>query len=113
MSVLKIAATCVLASAMTLSSSSLLAETIRVAGTYTQPIQQKRDACLHLALQALEGAGEIDYADSEKVANTDYVRVLREYSESGVDRIIVEAFGISRKARKVASDYPRDGLPHG
>lgn len=94
------------ASAFALSTAPLLADTVKVAGIYTQPIQQKWDARLHLALQALEDAGEIDYSYSEKVANTDYVRVLREYAESGVALVVGEAFGISREARKVADDYP-------
>ncbi len=79
---------------------------IKVAGIYTQPIQQKWDARLHLALDAAQKAGTIDYKFSEKVANTDYVRVLREYAESGVQLIVGEAFGISKEARKVADDYP-------
>lgn len=82
------------------------ADTIKVAGIYTQPIQQKWDARLHLALEAAQKAGEIEYQYSEKVANTDYVRVLREYAESGVQLIVGEAFGISKEARKVADDYP-------
>lgn len=82
------------------------ADTIKVAGIYTQPIQQKWDARLHLALEAAQEAGEIEYQYSEKVANTDYVRVLREYAESGVQLIVGEAFGISKEARKVADDYP-------
>ena len=87
-------------------SSSLQAAKITVAGIYTQPIQQKWDARLHLALKAAADAGEIEYKYSEKVANTDYVRVLREYANSGVQLIVGEAFGISREARKVAKDYP-------
>ncbi|NRA19049.1 MAG: BMP family protein [Oceanospirillaceae bacterium] len=87
-------------------SSAAMAEKISVAGIYTQPIQQKWDARLHLALQAAAAAGEIDYKYSEKVANTDYVRVLREYAQSGVQLIVGEAFGISREARKTAKDYP-------
>ncbi len=83
------------------------AKKIKVAGIYTQPIQQKWDARLHQALSKAQAAGEIDYVFSEKVANTDYVRVLREYAESGVDLIVGEAFGISREARKVADDYPK------
>jgi basic membrane protein A len=79
---------------------------VKVAGIYTQPIQQKWDARLHLALDAAQKAGAIDYKFSEKVANTDYVRVLREYAESGVQLIVGEAFGISKEARKVADDYP-------
>ncbi|ASJ70483.1 BMP family protein [Granulosicoccus antarcticus] len=106
MSVNKKLATWLIAGAFAALSSPLLADTIRVAGIYTQPIQQKWDARLHLALQALEDAGEIEYDYSEKVANTDYVRVLREYAEGGVELVIGEAFGISREARKVADDYP-------
>jgi len=80
---------------------------IKVAGIYTQPIQQKWDARLHQALDAAAKAGEIEYVFSEKVANTDYVRVLREYADSGVDLVVGEAFGISKEARKVADDYPK------
>jgi basic membrane lipoprotein Med (substrate-binding protein (PBP1-ABC) superfamily) len=86
---------------------AVLAEKIKVAGIYTQPIQQKWDAALHKALQKLAEAGEIEYVYSEKVSNTDYTRVLREYSEAGVKLIVGEAFGISRDVRKVADDYPQ------
>jgi basic membrane protein A and related proteins len=89
------------------SGGQALAAKIKVAGIYTQPIQQKWDARLHQALLAAQKAGEIDYVFSEKVANTDYIRVLREYAESGVSLVIGEAFGISREARKVADDYPK------
>jgi basic membrane lipoprotein Med (substrate-binding protein (PBP1-ABC) superfamily) len=82
------------------------AEKLKVAGIYTQPIQQKWDARLHLALDNAEKQGQIDYVFSEKVSNTDYVRVLREYAESGVQLIVGEAFGISKEARQVADDYP-------
>ena len=82
------------------------AEKLKVAGIYTQPIQQKWDARLHLALEAAKARGDIDYVFSEKVSNSDYIRVLREYAESGVKLVVGEAFGISREARKVADDYP-------
>ncbi len=85
---------------------SALAEKIKVAGIYTQPIQQKWDAVLHKGLVKAQKDGLIEYVYSEKVANTDYVRVLREYAESGVKLVVGEAFGISREARKVAKDYP-------
>ncbi len=83
------------------------AEKIKVAGIYTQPIQQKWDARLHLALENAKARCEIDYVFSEKVSNTDYIRVLREYAESGVKLVVGEAFGISREARKVADGYPQ------
>jgi basic membrane lipoprotein Med (substrate-binding protein (PBP1-ABC) superfamily) len=95
----------VLACALALPGAAL-AKTIKVAGIYTQPIQQKWDARLHQALTRAAEAGEIEYVFSEKVSNTDYVRVLREYCESGVDLVVGEAFGISRDVRKVADDYP-------
>ncbi len=82
------------------------AETIKVAGIYTQPIQQKWDARLHEGLEAAKAKGDIEYVFSEKVANTDYIRVLREYCESGVKLVVGEAFGISKEARKVADEYP-------
>ena len=87
-------------------STGAYADKIKVAGIFTQPIQQKWDARLHLALENAKARGEIDYVFSEKVSNTDYIRVLREYAESGVKLIVGEAFGISREARKVADDYP-------
>jgi basic membrane lipoprotein Med (substrate-binding protein (PBP1-ABC) superfamily) len=93
---------------------------IKVAGIYTVPIQQKWVGTLHRALTAAKERGEIEYSFSEKVPNTDYVRVMREYAEGGVDLVVGEAFGISREARKVADDYPEvaflmgdPGGPHG
>ena len=79
---------------------------LKVAGIYTVPIQQKWVARLHLALDAAAKRGEIEYVYSESTANTDYVRVMREYCESGMELIVGEAFGISKEARKVADDYP-------
>ena len=102
---LTIAATVCLAIALA-AGPALAAGKIKVAGIYTQPIQQKWDACLHKALQKAAEAGEIEYVYSEKVSNTDYVRVLREYSEQGVALVVGEAFGISRDVTKVAKDYP-------
>lgn len=102
---LTIAAAMCLAIALA-AGPALAAGKIKVAGIYTQPIQQKWDACLHKALQKAAEAGEIEYVYSEKVSNTDYVRVLREYSEQGVALVVGEAFGISRDVTKVAKDYP-------
>ena len=79
---------------------------LKVAGIYTQPIQQKWDARLHEALSNAQDRGEIEYVFSEKVSNTDYIRVLREYADSGIELVVGEAFGISREARQVADDYP-------
>jgi basic membrane lipoprotein Med (substrate-binding protein (PBP1-ABC) superfamily) len=95
-----------LVGASTLGIKPSFAAPIKVAGIYTQPIQQKWDARLHLGLEAAKAKGDIEYTFSEKVANTDYIRVLREYCESGVNLIVGEAFGISKEARKVADEYP-------
>lgn len=103
--ILTIAAALCLAIAM-FAGTAMADSKIKVAGIYTQPIQQKWDACLHKALQKAADAGEIEYVYSEKVSNTDYIRVLREYSEKGVALIVGEAFGISRDVTKVAKDYP-------
>src|SRR3546814_20807986 len=86
---------------------------MRVAVVYTQPIQQKWDARLHQALDKAAKAGAIEYVFSEKVANTDYARVLREYAAGGAKLIDGEAFGIGRAARKVADDYPSVALMMG
>ena len=92
--------------ALLLTALPASAAKIKVAGVYTQPIQQKWDAVLHKALGAAAEAGDIEYVFSEKVSNTDYIRVLREYAEGGAKLIVGEAFGIAREARKVAKDYP-------
>ena len=84
---------------LVLIPGTVMAEKIKVAGIYTQPIQQKWDARLHQGLEAAKAKGEIEYVFSEKVANTDYIRVLREYCESGAKLIVGEAFGISKEAR--------------
>ena len=44
------------------------AEKLKVVGFYTQPIQQKWDARLHLALDAAAKRGEIEYSFAEKVS---------------------------------------------
>ena len=96
------------------------ADTITVAGVYTQSVEQKWDARLHEALRAAENRGEIEYVFSEKVANADYIRVLREYTERGVALIVGETFGVGREARTLADEYPAvaflmgdSGTPHG
>ncbi len=104
---LSIVAIIVFMGAALLGASAFASQKIKVAGIYTQPIQQKWDACLHKALQKAADEGKIEYVYSEKVSNTDYIRVLREYSEKGVNLIVGEAFGIARDVRKVAKDYPK------
>ncbi len=79
---------------------------LKVAAIYTVPVEQKWVGRIHKALKAAEARGDITYAFSENIANTDYERVMREYAEQGVDIIVGEAFGLERAARAVAKDYP-------
>ncbi len=88
------------------SSAAAMAQTIKVAGIFTLPVEQQWISRIHIALAAAEARGDIEYVYSENVSNTDYERVMREYAESGVQLIVGEVFGLERAARKVAADYP-------
>lgn len=101
-----LAAALAAAAAVLAPGAAEAADRIEVAGVYTQSVRQKWDARLHQALRNAEARGEIEYVFRESVAEADYVRVLREYAESGVDLIVGEAFGIAREAREVADDHP-------
>lgn len=91
---------------MALTSASAMADAIKVAGIFTLPVEQQWISRIHIALNAAQDRGDIEYTYSENVANTDYERVMREFAESGVDLIVGEVFGLERAARKVAEDYP-------
>ena len=93
-----------------MSSAAAMADVVKVAGIFTLPVEQQWISRIHIALNAAEERGEIEYVYSENVSNTDYERVMREYAESGVDLIVGEVFGLERAARKVASDYPETGF---
>jgi len=79
---------------------------IKVAAIYTVPVEQQWVSRIHKALKAAESRGDISYVFSENVANTDYERVMREYSEQGMDLVVGESFAVERAARKVAAQYP-------
>ncbi len=80
---------------------------IKVAAVYTVPIEQQWVSRIHKALNAAKDRGEIEYVFSEKVANADYERVMREYAEKGNTLIVGESFAVEAAARKVAKDYPK------
>ncbi len=80
---------------------------LKVAGIYTVPVEQQWVSRIHKALNAAKARGEIDYVFSENVANADYERVMRQYSEAGHQLIIGEVFGVEAAARRVARDYPK------
>lgn len=88
------------------TNRALAAEPIKTAGIYTVPVEQQWVSRIHKAALAAQDRGDISYAFSENVSNTDYARVLREYAEAGNKLIIGEVFGAEQEAREVAADYP-------
>jgi basic membrane protein A and related proteins len=82
---------------------------LKVAAVYTVPVEQQWVSRIHKALNAAKERGEIDYVFSEKVANADYERVMREFAEKGNQLIVGESFAVETAARKVAKDYPKGG----
>jgi len=90
-----------------------MADAVKVAGIYTLPVEQQWISRIHIALNAAQERGDIEYVYSENVSNTDYERVMREYAESGVDLVFGEVFGLERAARKVAADYPETAFVMG
>ena len=79
---------------------------IKVAAIYTVPVEQQWVSRIHKAALTAKQRGDIEYTFSEKVANTDYERVMREYCEAGHQLIVGEAFAVEDAARAVAKDYP-------
>ncbi|APH70737.1 BMP family protein [Aquibium oceanicum] len=79
---------------------------LKVAAIYTVPVEQQWVSRIHKAANAAAERGDIEYVFSENVSNSDYERVMREYSEAGHDLIIGEVFGVEDAARQVARDYP-------
>jgi len=86
--------------------SALAQEKLKVAAVYTVPYEQQWVSRLHKAANEAVERGEIEYASTENVSNTDYERVMREYAEAGYKLILGEVFGVEEAARQVARDYP-------
>lgn len=100
-----------LVSAAALTGSLVLparaASPIKTAAIYTVPVEQQWVSRIHKAATIAKDRGDIEYTFSEKVSNTDYERVMREYCEAGHELIIGEAFAVEEAARSVAKDYPK------
>jgi basic membrane protein A and related proteins len=79
---------------------------IKTAAIYTVPVEQQWVSRIHKAATIAKDRGDIEYVFSEKVSNTDYERVMREYCEAGNQLIVGEAFAVEDAARAVAKDYP-------
>ena len=95
------------ASLATFGSAALAQAKMKVAAIYTVPVEQQWVSRIDKALKAAQARGEIEYVFSEKVANADYERVMREYAEKGHTLIVGESFAVEAAARKVAKDYPK------
>jgi basic membrane lipoprotein Med (substrate-binding protein (PBP1-ABC) superfamily) len=95
------------ASLATLAPAALAQAKLKVAAIYTVPVEQQWVSRIDKALKAAVARGEIEYVFSEKVANADYERVMREYAEKGNTLIVGESFAVEAAARKVAKDYPK------
>ena len=79
------------------TSSGLWAQVsgkVKVAAIYTVPVEQQWVSRIHKALNAAKARGEIEYSFSENVANTDYERVMREYSEQGNHLLVGEVSNV-------------------
>ncbi len=83
------------------------ASPLKVAAIYTVPVEQQWVSRIHKAANAAAARGDIEYVFSENTSNSDYERVMREYSEAGNELIIGEAFAVEDAARQVAKDYPK------
>ena len=81
-------------------------EKLKVAGIHTVPVENAWNSRLHQALLAAAASGKIEYVFSESVANTDYVRAMRQYADGGAKLIVGEVYGVERESRQVATDYP-------
>jgi basic membrane protein A and related proteins len=86
--------------------SARAAGPIKTAAIYTVPVEQQWVSRIHKAATIAKDRGDIEYVFSEKVSNTDYERVMREYCEAGYQFIVGEAFAVEDAARAVAKDYP-------
>jgi basic membrane lipoprotein Med (substrate-binding protein (PBP1-ABC) superfamily) len=94
------------AAALGLPTRLLAADPVRTAAIYTVPVEQQWVSRIHKAAEAAVARGDIEYAFSENVSNTDYERVMREYAEAGHRLIVGEVFGVEQASRTVAADYP-------
>ena len=79
---------------MAMTPLSAMADDVKVAGIFTLPVDQQWISRIHIALDAAQERGDIEYVYSENVSNSDYERVMREYAESGVNLIVGEVFGL-------------------
>jgi basic membrane lipoprotein Med (substrate-binding protein (PBP1-ABC) superfamily) len=100
-------ATLAAAALLAVAGPSFAQAKLKVAAIYTVPVEQQWVSRIDKALKAAAARGEIEYEFSEKVANADYERVMRQYAEKGNTLIVGESFAVEAAARKVAKEYPK------
>jgi basic membrane protein A and related proteins len=89
------------------SGFAQVAKPVKVAAIYTVPVEQQWVSRIHKALTAAKDRGDVEYKWSENTANTDYERVMRQFSTEGANLIVGESFAVERAARQVASEFPQ------
>jgi basic membrane protein A and related proteins len=90
----------------TLPRRVFAADKIKVAAIYTVPVEQQWVSRIHKAANTAVERGDIEYTFSEKVANTDYERVMREYCEARRCRTSQCSTTISRMPRISRASWP-------
>lgn len=72
---------------------------IKVARAHASPVENAWNSRLQEALKSAQADGEIDYVFLENIANTDYPRALRQYTQNGKQLIVGEAYAVEREPR--------------
>lgn len=85
------------------------ARKLKVFGAFATPLEEPWDNVIHVALQAAQTKGEIDYTWSDNIGYSgDMERVLREQAtKNSPDIIFGDAFGNEASVAKVAAEFPK------
>lgn len=78
---------------------------IKVAGVYTDPVDQQWISRIHIPLKAAEARGDIEYVWSESVPYPDMDRTARDWAQKGVQLITGNAQSYETGIRKIATQY--------
>jgi len=80
---------------------------IKVAGVYTDPVDQQWISRLHLPLMAAKARGDIEYVWSESVPYPDMERTAREWAQKDVQLMTGNCQSYEAGIRKIATQYPK------
>ncbi len=70
------------------------------------PLEEPFMLQLHLAMKRLKDEYGLDYEMSESVKAADYIRVLRDWADQGIELIVGDAYSAEDGCRRVARDFP-------